>query len=137
MDYKGKYTHQEVLENLSPDELKEIEEKVIKLVYEVWEGPDRRYYPTQYDYCSFCQADLPYEHRVKTRVICNVMDLSCECASCFAKRREQQFIEEAIDRKKNVRNGEKPGEPIPAFICTKPINKTYKPSFDIDDFARI
>lgn len=133
MEYKAKYTPQEVLENLSPDELKEIEDKVLKLVYEIWEGPDRRYYPTHYDYCTFCQDG----RRIKTRVICNVMDLSCECASCFAKRREQQFIDEAIDRKKNVRNGEKPGEPKPAFICTKPINKTYKPSFDLDDFARI
>ena len=130
--YVGKYTQEEIRKYLSDAEITAIEDKVLDNVKNV-----RKYANLHFDYCSYCQRDLPLSKRFKTRVIYHVNDLSAECGACYAKRRVRELIDEAIDRKKNVRNPEKPESTKSTVVEEKQINKTYKPSFDLDDFKRI
>ena len=108
MEYKSKYTHQEILKNLSPEELKGIEERVYADVTRIWSS-EKTYAPLTFDYCTACPERRGLKH--KTRCLCNALTMETICASCWARKREDELIKEAIEAK--------------------------RPKLDIADFARL
>jgi hypothetical protein len=110
-----RYTEKDILETLSPAELDSIHERVARSVALIWDGPDRKYQPLSTGICDFCQHAIPYEKRFRCLVLSNVLTGTCECADCFAKRRERELTEELMDE----------------------YMKAKKTALDIADFARL
>ena len=104
-----RYTDKEITETISPEEWADIDDKVMKQVSRIWDSTDIQLRTPLFDFCSYC------DNPMRQRVIVSALDLSCECSSCYAKRRERELIEELMDEKM----------------------KAKKPALDIADFARL
>lgn len=104
-----RYTDKEINDTLSPEEWADIRDSVIAQVSRIWDRPGGLLCPIHFDFCSHCDNDM------RQRVIVNMTDMSCECSSCYAKRRERELVEELMDEKM----------------------KTKKPALDLADFARL
>lgn len=97
-------------EILSADELLAIHNKVMENVLDIFDK-QRKTGSLFLGYCSYCHQDIPPKHRLREPVITSPIDFSCECASCYAKRREKEMLDEAV--------------------------KAKKPKLDVNDFSRI
>lgn len=93
---------------LTPEELKGIEDRVYADVTRIWSS-DKPYAPFTFDYCTTCPERRGPKH--KTRCICNALTMETICASCWARKHEDELIKEAIEAK--------------------------RPKLDIADFARV
>lgn len=96
-------------EILTADELLAIRNKVMENVINIF---DKRIHGSlSFGYCSYCHQDIPQKHRLREPVITSHLDMYRECASCYAKRREKEMLDEAV--------------------------KAKKPKLDINDFSKV
>lgn len=97
-------------EILTADELLAIHNKVMENVLNIFDK-QRTTGSLFIGYCSYCHQDIPQKHRLREPVITSPLDMSCECASCYARRREKELLDEAV--------------------------KAKKPKLDVNDFSKV
>ena len=97
-------TREEYARLLSKEELDSISSKVVEQLDFLSKSP---YAPTFYTYCDEC----PPSRRWKTHCITSIVEGTALCPSCWAKKRELELMEQAVQAK--------------------------KPKLDLADFARV
>lgn len=98
-----------MIDGLTEEESRKVEEAALERVKCVWEGPDAKYNPLVWSWCSGCSEGI---RGPKKRVISFIATGEALCASCWYRKLVGEMAEEVREQKARAR-------------------------FDAEDFARL